>query len=139
MHIAPDIVHCIGWVALSSLCFRPYKWYIFCDDMILATCHSHRILIWWSSYHHTAQKIYSWKEGNSRTSTIILLPVIFVKWWSSFYVLYFTMNHKQLACIRFFVKFVKPEFCTVERKSSYHHYWCHEKNKKFVAQSGIIF
>ena len=72
MHIAPDIVHCIGWVALSSLCFRPYKWYIFCDDMILATCHSHRILIWWSSYHHTAQKIYSWKEGNSRTSTIIL-------------------------------------------------------------------
>ena len=48
----------IGWVALSSMfvvrpasvtpplistiwCFRPYKPYIFCEDMILATCQCH--------------------------------------------------------------------------------------------------
>ena len=30
-------------------CFRPYKPYIFCKDMILATCHHHHIVIWWSS------------------------------------------------------------------------------------------
>ena len=54
----------IGWVALSSLfgrrrpasvtpplistlwCFRPYKPYIFCEDMILATCQCHSLLSW---------------------------------------------------------------------------------------------
>ena len=41
----------IGWVALSSMfvrptiwCFRPYKPYIFCEDMILATCQCQHIL-----------------------------------------------------------------------------------------------
>ena len=28
-------------------CFRPYKSNIFCEDMILATCQCHHILIWW--------------------------------------------------------------------------------------------
>ena len=52
----------IGWVALSSVfrssrivtsplistiwCFRPYKPYIFCEDMILATCQCHSLLSW---------------------------------------------------------------------------------------------
>ena len=56
----------IGWVALSSVvrlfvcpsrivtphlistiwCFRPYKPYIFCEDMILATCQWHSLLSW---------------------------------------------------------------------------------------------
>ena len=35
-------------------CFRPYKPYIFCEDMILATCQCDHILIWWSSYHPTS-------------------------------------------------------------------------------------
>ena len=54
----------IGWVALSSVvclsssrivtphlistiwCFRPYKPYIFCEDMILAICQCHSLLSW---------------------------------------------------------------------------------------------
>ena len=52
----------IGWVALSSVvvcpasvtpplistirCFRPYKPYIFCEDMILVTCQCHSLLSW---------------------------------------------------------------------------------------------
>ena len=60
----------IGWVALSSVvcrrpsrivtphlistiwCFRPYKPYVFCKDMILAMYHHHHMIIWWSSYDH---------------------------------------------------------------------------------------
>ena len=53
----------IGWVALSSVvrssrivtsplistiwCFRAYKPYIFCEDMILATCHCQHIFCCW--------------------------------------------------------------------------------------------
>ena len=37
-------------------CFRPYKPYIFCEDMILAMCYRHHMIIWWWSYHHKAQK-----------------------------------------------------------------------------------
>ena len=42
----------IGTYSLIStiLCFRPYKSYILCEDMILAMCHHHHMIIRWSSY-----------------------------------------------------------------------------------------
>ena len=33
-------------------CFRPYKPYSFCEDIIQARCHCHHIQVWWWSYYH---------------------------------------------------------------------------------------
>ena len=85
----PPIANCetqppvsIGWVALSSVfvrlfvcfasvrpplistiwCFRPYKPYIFCEYMILATCQCHSLLSWAQfSFKHICWKIFVWK------------------------------------------------------------------------------
>ena len=76
-------------------CFRPYKPYIFCEDMILATYQCHHIRIWWPSYHHKADKtkqmlielltkswqmLYFLKVGDSWLSDMIFWSVVLVIW-----------------------------------------------------------
>ena len=65
-------------------CFRPYKPYIFYEDMILPTCKCHHILILWPSYHHksdkTTQILNFLKVRDSWLSNMIFWSVVLVLW-----------------------------------------------------------
>ena len=52
-------------------CFRPYKPYIFCEDMIMAACHCHSLLSWarftvvlFLVYNDLASSVEFWIDGN---------------------------------------------------------------------------